>query len=337
VVDLSTPQSGGALFGNASPEIRGTTTLEAGRPVTIEIDHPYTEYPMLRGLMIGGEPVETTDTVALAVDAARASDVAIVVVGTDHEWETEGEDRTSMDLPGRQDELVSRVAAANPRTIVVINAGSPVTMPWLDEVAAVVQLWFPGEELGNVVADVLTGAAEPGGRLPVTFPRRLQDTPAYLSHPGADGLARYDEGLFIGYRWYDAREVEPLFPFGFGLGYTTWAFGPTNVSGDGHGATVIVPVTNTGTRRGSTVVQVYVQSPHNAPPDGPRRPVRELRGFAKVELDPGESFDVEVWLPRRAFAVWSVESHGWVVPRGRYEVLVGESSRSLVSAGAVSC
>lgn len=334
LVDLSTPQTGGALFGNASPEILATAELTAGVPVEIELDVALWHTLQIRGVMIGVTGPERDDTVAMAVDAARDADVAVVVVGTNADWETEGEDRTTMDLPGRQDELVRRVAEANPRTVVVINAGSPVTMPWLDDVAAVMQVWFPGEEMGNALADVLLGEAEPGGRLPMTVPARLADTPAFLSHPGEGGVARYDERQFIGYRWYDAREIEPRFPFGFGLGYTSFELGAASISGSiDAGIEVSVPVTNTGSRDGGTVVQCYVE----APVDGPRRPRRELRGFAKVRAAAGETVTATMWLPERAFAVWDVAAHGWVVPAGAYHVLVGSSSRDLHPAGSVVC
>ena len=334
VVDLSVPQTGGAFFGLGSPEVRGTVVLEEGVAATIEVEQPFARYTELRGLHIGAAGPEVGDTVAEAAALAAEADVAVVVVGTDAEWETEGEDRTSMDLPGRQDELVARVAAANPNTIVIVNAGSPVAMPWLADVAAVMQVWFPGEEMGNALADVLLGIAEPGGRLPVSIPRRLEDTPAFLSHPGDHGHARYDEGLFVGYRWYDARDIAPVFPFGHGLGYTTWDIGPAEVTGSiGDGITVRVPVANTGSRPGSTVVQCYV-----APPDdGPRRPLRELRGFARVHLDAGASTTAEVWLPERAFAVWDPTTSSWTVPAGAYHVLVGVSSRDLQVAGSVIC
>lgn len=338
VVDIPTAITGGALFGNASPELRGTIELTAGVPATVDIDLGLWESIMMRGLLVGAEPPASHDPVAAAVDAARDADVAVVVVGTNADWETEGEDRTTLELPGRQDELVRRVAEVNANTIVVVNAGSPVSMPWLDDVAAVLMVWFPGEEFGNALADVLFGDAEPGGRLPVTFPRRLADTPAYLSHPGEGGLARYDEHQFIGYRWYDAREIEPLFPFGHGLGYTSWEIVGADLSGDPttgvtDGITVRVSVTNTGSRRGSTIVQCYVE----APSDGPRRPRRELRGFARVTADPGETTTATIWLPERAFAVWDVASQSWVVPPGVSHVLVGEHSRSLVAAGSLVC
>jgi beta-glucosidase len=334
VVDLSSPQRGGMFFGSASPEIRATVTLQAGVEVAIEVDFGLIEFEMMRGLLVGALAPTLADPMDAAVDVAAAADVAVVVVGTNADWETEGEDRVTMDLPGRQDELVRRVAEVNPNTIVVINAGSPVSMPWVDDVASVLQVWFPGEELGNAVADMLLGTAEPGGRLPMTVPMRLSDTPAFLSHPGEAGVASYDEHQFIGYRWYDAREIEPRFPFGHGLGYTTWSFGAATMTGSvPEGVVVRVPVTNTGARPGSTVVQCYVE----APDDGPRRPRRELRAFAKVHLDAGATGVAEMWLPERAFAVWEVASHSWVVPAGAYHVLVGDSSRSLAAAGSVLC
>jgi beta-glucosidase len=334
VVDLPTAVTGGALFGNASPEIRGTVELQAGVEVTVEVELGLWHSVMMRGLMVGAAGPETGDPIDAAVEAAAASDVAVVVVGTNADWETEGEDRTTMALPGRQDELVARVAATNPNTIVVVNAGSPVTMPWLDDVAAVLQVWFPGEEFGNALADVLFGDAEPGGRLPMTVPARLEDTPAFLSHPGEHGIARYDEHQFIGYRWYDARGIEPVFPFGHGLGYTSWDVAHAELEGSiADGLTVRVDLANTGARPGTTVVQCYVE----APSDGPRRPRRELRGFAKVHAAPGDTVTAEIWLPERAFAVWDVSRHDWVVPSGVYHVLVGESSRSLTAAGSVVC
>ena len=334
VVDIPVALTGGALFGNASPEIRGTVELEAGVPASVEVELSRHETVMMRGLMVGAEGPAVDDPVQAAVDAASDADVAVVVVGTNADWETEGEDRTTMDLPGRQDELVRRVAAVNPNTVVVVNAGSPVAMPWLDDVAAVLHVWFPGEEFGNALADVLLGDAEPGGRLPITFPRRMEDTPAYLSHPGQGGVARYDEHQFIGYRWYDARQIEPLFPFGHGLGYTTWQFEGAELSGSlAEGFTVQVRAVNTGHRSGSTVVQCYVE----APADGPRRPRRELRGFARVRAVPGATATATIWLPERAFAVWDVDAHAFVVPPGAYHVLVGESSVDLAPAGSVVC
>ena len=339
-VDLTDPQSGGAFFGLGSPEIRTVLPCTAGVPVTIEVDAGVLEGAYLRGLSVGAEAPCGDDAMDRAVAAAADADVTVVVVGTNADWETEGEDRTTMDLPGKQNELIARVAAANPRTVVVINAGSPVNMPWLADVAAVMQVWFPGEEFGEALADVLLGVAEPGGRLPLTIPARLADTPAYAYHPGEGGLAVYGEGLLIGYRWYDAKNVEPLFAFGHGLGYTTWELGEALVqSGAGSGdepdgtafsgAVVTVPVHNTGSREGTTVVQCYIEPPEAAGD----RPLRTLRGFAKVTAAPGQTATATVHLSPRAFSRWDVAGGRWVVDPGAHRILVGTSSQDLKAGG----
>ena len=246
-----------------------------------------------------------------AVDLAKEADVAVVVVGTNEEVECEGVDRDSLALPGRQDELVARVAAVNPRTVVVVNAGAPVLLPWADDVAAILLTWFPGQEFGNALADVLTGAVEPGGRLPTTWPASEDGLP---STTPVDGVLRYDEGLFVGYRAYERDGRTPLFPFGHGLGYTRWeqlAVEP----GEGH---VTVRLRNAGARRGREVVQVYVSRPDSAV----ERPPRWLAGFATVEADPGEEVAVEVTIEPRALAHWD---GGWTVEPGdfRFEATMG--------------
>ncbi len=330
VVDLSTPQVGGSYFGHGSPEIRVPLQCRAGVPMHVEVGVAVEERTQLRGLAVGAAPPDNDDAMERAVAAASTASIAVVVVGTNADWETEGEDRTTMDLPGAQDELVRRVAAVNPRTVVVVNAGSPVTMPWIDDVAAVLQVWFPGEEFGEALADMLLGVAEPGGRLPVTMPRRLSDTPAFEHHPGRDGRAEYAEGLLIGHRWYDAMGIEPLFPFGHGLGYTTWQLGAATSTGNPRtGVTVTVPVSNTGSRAGSTVVQCYVE-PAAREHD---RPVRTLQGFAKVHLDAGAEGSVTIELPPRAFSQWHVDRHDWVLQPGDHRIVVGTSSRDLTQVG----
>lgn len=332
VCDLGTAQTGGSFFGFGSPEVRGTVQLRAGVPSRVEVQCDLMRHENVRGLLVGARGPAVADDLEHAVGLAAAASVAVVVVGTDDDWETEGEDRQSLRLPGRQDELVARVAAVNPRTVVVVNAGSPVAMPWLDAVAAVVQVWFPGAEMGEALADVLLGVAEPGGRLPVTIPRALADTPAYGHHPGREGRAVYGEGLLIGHRWYDAHGIEPLFPFGHGLGYTTFRLDDAEVSGSvADGLLVRVAVTNTGSRFGSEVVQCYVQ-----PPAGdPARPLRTLQGFAKVRLHPGDTAVAEIALDRRAFSSWDVERGRFAVTEGEHLVLVGTSSRSLDRGTAV--
>jgi beta-glucosidase len=333
LVTIAEPLRGGAFFGMGSPEVRGTVEVEEGRRYELTVDYPVSpDDERVRGLVIGARAVPAGDHLDRAAACAAGADVALVVVGTDDDWETEGEDRTALALPGDQDALVAAVVAANPNTIVVVNTGSPVTMPWLASVPAVLQLWFPGQELGDALADVLTGEAEPGGRLPVTFPRRLEDTPAFEHYPqpGA-ATAHYTEGLFIGHRWYDRQGIDPLFPFGHGLGYTTFELGTATVAGGiAHGVTVDIEVTNTGSRAGSEVVQLYVE-----PPVGDdARPVRTLAGFGRVDLAPGEQGTVSITLGQRAFASWL--DSAWTVPPGEYVIHAGRSSRDLPRAGAVT-
>ena len=206
---------------------RARSRSTAGEPHTIEVE--FVPPRGLGGLEIGCRPPSPPDLMDRAVALARRADAVVCVVGTDNDWETEGNDRESMALPPPQDELVRAVAAANPRTVVVVNAASPVEMPWADDVAAIVQAWFPGEEWGNALADVLSGDVSPSGKLPTTIPVRLEDTPAFTNYPGERGQVRYGEGVFVGYRWYDTRRIEPRFCFGHGLSYTTFELGAADV------------------------------------------------------------------------------------------------------------
>ncbi|MET8976402.1 glycoside hydrolase family 3 C-terminal domain-containing protein [Streptomyces sp. NPDC004539] len=249
-----------------------------------------------------------------AVELARESDVAVVVVGTTEEVESEGFDRESLALPGQQDELVRRVAAVNPRTVVVVNSGSPVLLPWADEVAAVLLAWFPGQEFGNALADVLLGVAEPGGRLPTVWPATEEGLPS--TRP-VDGVLVYEEGLYVGHR----GGVRPLYGFGHGLGYTTWDYLGADVAGSGE--SVAVRVRNSGARRGKEVVQVYASRPDSAV----ERPVRWLAGFAVVEAEAGEETEVTVPVGRRALRHWDTGEGRWAVEPGAYTLTVGRSSR----------
>ncbi|MEU1204688.1 glycoside hydrolase family 3 C-terminal domain-containing protein [Nocardia sp. NPDC005825] len=259
------------------------------------------------------------DEFAAAIDLARTSDVAVVVVGTTEQIESEGFDRTTLRLPGRQDELVAAVAAANPRTVVVVNSGSPVEMPWRDDVAAVLLTWFPGQEFGAALADVLTGAAEPGGRLPTTWPVTIADVPVLDTKPGPDNALPYSEGIHIGYRAWLKSGVAPAYPFGHGLGYTTWELAELTVSG----RTATVTVRNTGARAGRQVVQAYLSRADSAVD----RPVRWLAGFAVIEAGAGESVSATIELPRRAFEHWTAD--GWAVEPGSFTLHVGTSVTAL--------
>ncbi|MCW2671749.1 MAG: bglB [Frankiales bacterium] len=290
------PPPGTELFGLGSVEVEALVELTAGTSVEVAVDYSTEGAVILHGCKVGHSPPGDVDLMSLAVQAARDADVAVVVVGTSDEWESEGEDRDSLHLPGEQDELVRRVCAANPRTVVVVNAGTPVQQDWADEAAAVVIPWLGGQEMAEALADVLLGVSEPGGRLPVTVPLRIEHTPSYGAFPGSNHHVSYVEGLLVGYRWYDTRRLPVRYPFGHGMSYTTFSWTDARATAAG----VEVTVTNTGQRRGAEVVQAYVE-----PPRGPLfRPRRELRAFQKVWLDPGESTTVRLALGPRAFAYW---------------------------------
>jgi beta-glucosidase len=269
---------------------------------------------------------------AAAAALAKSSDVAVVIVG---DTEKEGTDRTSLSLSGAQDDLVRSVVAANPHTIVVLNTGAPVLMPWIDDVPAVLEAWYPGEEDGNALAALLFGDVNPSGKLPVTFPRGETQTPVSSPerYPGVNGVATYSERLQVGYRWYDAQGQDPLFPFGYGLSYTRFSFGHLTVGRpdrDGR-VTVGLDVRNTGSRTGAEVAQVYVTDPASA-----GEPPRQLKGFAKVTLRPGQVRHVRLTLDRRAFSVWDTAAQRWTVPGGRYTIAAGDSSRNLPLSASVT-
>jgi len=304
----------------APPEKRIAVSMAAGSTLEVSLVQRVSlvrGFPVVSLTLGYGAPIAAADELLAEAEAvASAADVAIVVVGTTDEVESEGFDRRSPALPGGQDELVRRVAAVNTRTIVVVNAGSPVEMSWTDDVAAVLLAWFPGQEAGNALADVLLGATEPGGRLPTTWPVAAADCPV-LSVTPVDGVLRYDEGVFIGYRAWDRAGVPPRFAFGHGLGYTSWSYENVVVTDVG-AAAVTITVRNTGGRAGHEVVQVYAGL---ASPDD-LRPRRWLAGFASVNASPGETATVTIELPERAFQIWD---GGWVTVPGEYVIEVAHS------------
>jgi beta-glucosidase len=314
----------GAAFLN--PPARSVPVeVEAGQQVAIRIEYDVVQDETLGGVLayqFGTEPSDADPAVLIeeAVRTATGADVAVVVVGTNSKVESEGYDRDSLALPGHQDDLVRAVAAANPNTVVVVNSGSPVEMPWRDDVAAVLLTWFGGQEYGNALADVLTGAAEPGGRLPTTWPATLEDVPVSNVTP-VDGKVAYDEGVHIGYRAWLRAGTEPAYPFGHGLGYTTWTIdgvAATPTVREGDAVIVTATVANTGARAGKHVVQVYASRADSVVD----RPVRWLVGFAPVRLDAGASAEVSIEVPARAFAHWD---GAWTYEPGTFTLHVGAS------------
>ncbi|NIJ14613.1 beta-glucosidase [Saccharomonospora amisosensis] len=262
-----------------------------------------------------------------AVKVAEATDVAVVFVS---QWSSESKDRGGIALSHADNAMIEDVARANPNTVVVLNTGGPVTMPWLDDVAGVVAAWYPGQEYGNAIAALLFGDVNPAGKLPVTFPAALRQAPA--ADPPRFPGGHYDEDLAVGYRWYDQQRLRPLFPFGFGLSYTEFSYSDLRIAGQAEAETVTVEatVTNTGDRRGTEVAQLYVSHPAV---DG--EPPRLLKDFEKVELDPGRSARVRFTLDARSLSHWDAEAHRWVRSAGDYVISVGGSSRDLPLAGSL--
>ncbi|MEU0534548.1 beta-glucosidase H [Amycolatopsis tolypomycina] len=320
---------GGDIFTSVMQvhEQRREVELTAGEPVDVSLTYwiPSEMAEFARGTFawvtfaLGHRgPVPDPDaSLDEAVALAAKSEVAVVVVGTTAEVESEGFDRTSLALPGRQDELVARVAEANRNTVVVVNAGSPVEMPWRDDVAAVLLTWFPGQAGGDALADVLFGSEEPGGRLPTTWPAKLEDAPVTNVTP-EDGALEYDEGVYIGYGAWARTDRRPAYWFGHGEGYTTWKYEELDVYPDEEGgARIRVRVRNTGTRKGREVVQVYL-----VPTERGDRPQRWLAGFASVEAPPGEAVEADIAVTSRSAEVWR---DGWQHIAGEYVVEASHS------------
>ena len=307
----------------------GTAHLLAGRPVKLLLEHS-NDYAVLgHALQLGWSPPHP-EQMAAALAAAKSADVAVVFAG---EQLGEGMDKTSLSLPGNQDALIEAVAAQNPHTVVVLNTSTPVAMPWLDRVAAVLEAWYPGQESGAGVAAVLFGDADPGGRLPVTFPATQLQGPgaAADAYPGVDGIAHYDEGIFVGYRWYDQHQQKPLFPFGYGLSYTSFQYTGLTVKQSGTDVSVTVTVKNQGSRQGSDVVQAYLAAPACAA-EAPS----QLKGFQKVVLQPGETKTVDLRIPIDSLAAWSDAAHAWKLCQGTYAFRVGQSSRSILLTASLT-
>ncbi len=308
----------------------GTATLplEAGRsykleiPVNLHVGMPI--YPVRLTAVPGGVGAANVKDEELFA-AAREADAVLFFGGLNHTFDAEGSDRKDMALHDGQNELISALAGINPRLAVVLVGGSPVEMPWIDEVPAVVQMWYAGMEAGNAIADVLFGRVNPSGKLPFTFPKRLADSPAHALDDYQPLICHYAEDLLMGYRWFDTKQIEPLFPFGHGLSYTAFEYGEPMVETDGGEVVVRMKLANVGNRFGRETVQLYIAPPKSAF----LRPAQELKGFAKVALEPGESREVEIRLNARSFAIYHPDKREWFVEPGRYLLRLGASSRDI--------
>ncbi|CAI6331495.1 unnamed protein product [Periconia digitata] len=334
-------EEGEAMF-SASEDVLKSIHLEEGKPVELLVEstnevRPASKVAIIRrshdygGCRIGYQEEDKIDRIQEAVDTAKAADVAVLVVGLDAEWESEGYDRQTMDLPkdGSQNRLVEAVLQANPRTIVVNQSGTPVTMPWADRAPAIIQAWYQGQEAGNALADVILGNASPSGKLPTTFPVKIQDNPSYHNWPCENLKTVYGEGIYIGYRHYERSKIAPLFPFGHGLTYTSFNYGAakssSTVLSEPDRISISIPITNAGSVAASEVVQAYVRDVKSSLP----RPEKELQAFSKVSLQPGETKEVTLELDKYSVGYFDTsltETGAWIAEEGVFEVLIGSSS-----------
>jgi beta-glucosidase len=321
---------------NVSGKGSATCELAAGRDYRIRVEFTRLKLGPITSMRIGFAytPDNAQDErLARAIELAHRSQAVVIFAGMGESFETEGADRPHMDLPGGQNELIQAVVQANPNTVVVLNAGAPVRMPWIDRARAVLLAYYPGLEGGRAVARLLAGQVNPSGKLPVTFPHRLDDTPAFLNFPG-QRQAVYGEGIFVGYRYYDTRDMPVLFPFGHGLSYTQFEYSQLELPAQaqaGETIEVSLDVRNTGERAGAEIVQLYVSDLQAGLP----RPPKELKGFQKIELQPGETQKLRFQLDKRAFAFYDPQRQDWVVEPGLFEILAGSSSTDLRLKGTI--
>ena len=335
VVDNETNQRpGDSFFGHGTAEETGSVKLEAGKEYkirctfgtapTMKFHAPGTTTMGSGGLRIGGErKVDAKEAHDAAVKLAGEVDQVVICAGLNSDWESEGYDRPHMDLPPGSDELIAAVTAANPNTAVVIQSGTPVTMPWLSKTPALLQAWYGGNETGNAIADVLFGDVNPSGKAPLSFPVRNEDNPAYLNFRSERGRVLYGEDVYIGYRFYERTKLPVEIPFGHGLSYTKFSMKDLSVTDDETTIKATVTVTNDGDYDGAQVVQVYVGQRKPSI----NRPVKELKGFTKVVLKKGESKQAEVSFSKKYGAsFWDEHRDAWIMEKDVYDVLVGDSS-----------
>lgn len=317
---------GRTIVASGQPDV--TIDLEAGKDYEFKAEMKKADDLVFGHVRVGmAYRPDPDNRIQQAAELAARSDVAIVYAGYPENFETEGVDRPHMDLTGRQNELITAVAKVNPKTIVVLNVGSPVSMPWADDVAAIIVAHYPGMDGAISLTNILCGEVNPSGKLTVTYPKALKDTPAYNNYPGGRNVV-YGEGIFVGYRHYEYREVEPLFPFGHGLSYTTFEYSEwtlPEVVKRGEAVKIYVKVKNTGAVAGKEVVQMYVRDVQASV----QRPVKELKGFVKVALQPGEEKTVAFELNERSLAYYDPDRKAWVAEPGEFEVLIGSSSREI--------
>ena len=316
---------GEAFFTFGSASKKGVTNLQKGEAYKIEVQYKFEgSFP---AVYIGCQAPDEVDIFQEALETASHADDVILIVGTNSDWETEGNDRADFNLPANQNKLIEAILEANQNTVVVINTGSPIHMPWEKKAKAIIQTWFAGQEFGNALVDILSGEVNPSGKLPTTFPVKIEDTPAYKNYPGKDLQMNYDEKLLVGHRWYEANSMKPLFCFGHGLSFTSFNYQNLEVTtGSDFVVTCKFEIQNTGDISGLEIAQCYVGFASPLPGE----PYKTLQGFIKEEIGANELKKVEIKLGPRNFSYWSVETNTWQIREGSYQILIGSSSENIL-------
>ena len=316
---------GEAFFSFSSDSKRALVNLIEGTTYQLEIRYKFEgNFP---AIYIGCQAPDKVNLFDEALEVASAADQVILIVGTNSDWETEGNDRSDFNLPVNQNHLIEEVLRVNPNTLVVLNTGSPVKMPWADKAEAIMQTWFAGQEFGNALVEIITGEINPSGRLPTSFPKNIEDTPAFNSYPGKDLQMHYDEKLLVGYRWYDKKNIKTLFPFGHGLSYTNFEYSDLEVDVRATNmASCKFSVRNTGQVAGIETAQCYVS--FKTIDDS--EPEKTLQGFSKIALNPNDESSIEINLNSRNFSSWNVAKRSWEVRAGSYEILIGSSAENIL-------
>ena len=315
---------GEAFFSLATAAKRNSIKLEKGKSYKFEVEYFFEgRFPAIH---FGCMPPEKTNLLNEAVEVAKNADAVILIVGTNSDWETEGNDRADLSLPANQDTLIESILKANQNTVIVLNSGSPVSMPWIDKSKAIIQSWFGGQEYGNSLADIIFGKVNPSGKLPTTFPKRIEDTPAFGCYPGENSQMDYEEKLLVGHRWYEKKNIKPLFPFGFGLSYTDFSFSNLEIiKNDNYNIECKFEIKNAGMMDGSEVAQCYV-SFSNLTKD---EPLKTLQSFKKVFIKKGNTMELKLALNKRSFSYWDIQEKNWIVRPGTYTISIGSSSEQI--------
>ena len=316
---------GEAFFTFGSASKKGVTNLQKGEAYKIEVQYKFEgSFP---AVYIGCQAPDEVDIFQEALETASHADDVILIVGTNSDWETEGNDRADFNLPANQNKLIEAILEANQNTVVVINTGSPIHMPWEKKAKAIIQTWFAGQEFGNALVDILSGEVNPSGKLPTTFPVKIEDTPAYKNYPGKNLQMNYHEKLLVGHRWYESNSIKPLFCFGHGLSFTSFNYQNLEVTtGSDFVVTCKFEIQNTGDISGLEIAQCYVGFASPLPGE----PYKTLQGFVKEEIGANELKKVEIKLGPRNFSFWSVETNTWQIREGSYQILIGSSSENIL-------